>query len=138
MTPKEYLSQARGIEKEIRQLERMRQAAWERATSCTAPLTPAPAHGQGGDNSTAYAYYDELLKQKIEELQTKQAEIESTIERVQDRRYRELLRGRYLEQHTFERVAVDMNYSYSQVVKFLHPAALDCVAELMPLNATKE
>ena len=131
MTPKEYLLQARGIEKEIRQLERMRKAVWERATGCTAPLTPAPAHGQGVDNSTAYAHYDGLLKRKMDELMRMQAEIEMTIERVENRAYRELLRGRYLENKTWEQIAVDRNCSYQNVVQFMHPKALDAIGKLL-------
>lgn len=132
MTAKKYLSRARGIEDEIRQLERMRRTAYERATGCTAPITPVPAHGAGGDSASEYAHYDGLLQRKIEELHAVMAEIESTIERVPDERYRRLLRWRYLEQHTWEQVAVDMNYSYSQVVKYLHPDALKAVSEIMP------
>ena len=131
MTPKEYLMQARGIEKEIRQLERMRQEAWERATGCTAPLTPAPAHGHGADNSTAYAHYDGLLKRKLDELMWMKAEIETTIERVENRGYRELLRGRYLENKTWEQIAVDKKCSYQNVVQFLHPKALDAIGKLL-------
>ena len=131
MTPKEYLMQARGIEKEIRQLERMRQAAWERATSCTAPLTPAPAHGPSVDSSTAYAHYDSLLKRKMDELMQMKAEIETTIERVENRGYRELLRGRYLEGKTWEQIAVDRNCSYQNVVQFMHPKALDAIGKLL-------
>lgn len=131
MTPKEYLMQARGIEKEICQLERMRQAAWERATGCTAPLMPAPAHGQSVDSSTAYAHYDGLLKRKMDELMQMKAEIETTIERVENRGYRELLRGRYLEGKTWEQIAVDRNCSYQNVVQFMHPKALDAVGKLL-------
>lgn len=130
MTAKEYLSRARGIEDEIRQLERMRRAAYERATGCTAPINPAPAHGAGSDNTASYAHYDGLLRRKIEELHAVKAEIESTIERVPDERYRRLLRGRYLEQHTWERLAVDMNYSYMQVCR-LHGRALSEVERML-------
>lgn len=130
MTAKEYLSRARGIEDEIRQLERMRRTAYERATGCTAPITPAPAHGAGSDNTASYAHYDGLLRRKIEELHAVKAEIESVIERVPDERYRRLLRGRYLEQHTWERLAVDMNYSYMQVCR-LHGRALSEVERML-------
>lgn len=130
MTAKEYLSRARGIEDEIRQLERMRRAAYERATGCTAPINPAPAHGAGSDNTASYAHYDGLLQRKIEELHAVKAEIESVIERVPDERYRRLLRGRYLEQHTWERLAVDMNYSYMQVCR-LHGRALSEVERML-------
>lgn len=130
MTAKEYLSRARGIEDEIRQLERMRRAAYERATGCTAPINPAPAHGAGSDSAASYAHYDGLLRRKIEELHAVKAEIESTIERVPDERYRRLLRGRYLEQHTWERLAVDMNYSYMQVCR-LHGRALSEVERML-------
>lgn len=131
MTPKEYLSRARGIEGEIRQLERMRLAAYERATGCTAPLTLAPAHGQGDDPATAYAHYDGLLRDKIAELQRIQREIETVIERIENRSYRELLRARYLEGLTWERIAVDRGCSYQNVVQFLHPKALATVGALL-------
>ncbi|MBR3866809.1 MAG: hypothetical protein IKM54_03325, partial [Butyricicoccus sp.] len=91
----------------------------------------APAHGQGVDNSTAYAHYDGLLKRKMDELMRMQAEIEMTIERVDNRAYRELLRGRYLENKTWEQIAVDRNCSYQNVVQFLHPKALDAIGKLL-------
>ena len=60
-----------------------------------------------------------------------QAEIETTIERVDNRAYRELLRGRYLENKTWEQIAVDRNCSYQNVVQFLHPKALDAIGKLL-------
>ena len=131
MTAKEYLSRARGIEDEIRQLERMRRAAYERATGCTAPINLAPAHGAGSDNTASYVHYDGLLRRKIEELHAVKAEIENTIGKVENRGYRELLRARYLEGMTWEQIAVDRNCSYQNIVQFLHPKALAAVGALI-------
>lgn len=128
MTAKEYLNRARGIEQEIRQLQRMRRTAYERAVSCTAVPSQAPAHGGSGrDSQTDYAHYDALLDRKIHELQGVQCEIEQVIEQVENRKYRSLLRARYIEGMTWERIAVDMDCSYQNVVQFLHPKALAAV-----------
>ena len=53
------------------------------------------------------------------------------IARVPDSRYRELLLGYYVEELTWEEVAVAMHYSYSQVVQELHPRALEAISKIL-------
>lgn len=131
MTAKQYLSRARDIQSEVRQLQRMKARAWEQATRNTAQLSQVPAHGGGGkqDPAAAYAEYSGQLEKRTADLLNVQREILQTIEQVQDSRYRRLLRARYLEGMTWEQIAVEMDYSYSQVVKHLHPQALDRVKD---------
>lgn len=130
MTAKEYLSRARGIEDEIRQLERMRRAAYERATGCTAPMNPAPAHGASNDVLAEYAVYQDQIDTNMADLLRAKYEIESQIERVPDERYRRLLRGYYLERKTLEQIAEDMHYSWRQIVR-LHGRALLAFEKIM-------
>lgn len=127
MTAKEYLSRARGIEDEIRQLERMRRAAYERATGCTAPINPAPAHGgKKNDVITAYTHYATLLDEKVAELIDTKIDIEQAIRRLPERLEREVLRGYYIEGKTLEQVADDVGKSVRQVSR-IHGRALEKV-----------
>ena len=61
----------------------------------------------------------------------KLGEMGCTIARVPDSRYRELLLGYYVEGLTWEQTAVEMGYSYQNVVQFLHPKALAQVGEIL-------
>lgn len=127
MTAKDYLSQARGIEDEIRQLERMRRAAYERATGCTASINPAPAHGgKKSDVLTEYTNYATLLDEKVAELIDMQIDIEKAIRRLPGRLERDVLRGYYIEGKTWEQVADDVGKSVRQVSR-IHVRALENV-----------
>lgn len=124
MTTKEYLNRARGVEAEVSQLRRMKQDAYKLATRRAVGEQTPPAKVVD-----AYAEYSRKIDAKIAELLDARQVVENVIERLDDRRYRQLLRARYIEGKTWEQIAVDMNYSYSQVVKYLHPAALVCVKD---------
>ena len=132
MTAKQYLSRARDIQEEVWQLQRMKFRAWDQATRSTAQLSKAPAHGGGQqDPMAAYTEYSGQLEKRTADLLNVQREILQTIEQVQDGRYRRLLRARYLEGMTWEQIAVELNYSYQNVVQFLHPKALKAAEEII-------
>lgn len=67
----------------------------------------------------------------LEMLAAKRVEICAVIESVSDVRLRALLRNRYVLGYTWERIAVEMNYSFVHVVHRLHPAALRAVQEIL-------
>lgn len=128
MTPKEYLSRYRNLNIEIdsktRQLEKLR----EQATR----IVPEPSDGIPGSGSTsdrlgnAVAKICDLeaeIEAEISRLVELREEIRAAISRVQDSTYRNLLELRYIEGMTFERIAVEMNYSWRQVIR-IHGSAL--------------
>lgn len=66
------------------------------------------------------------------------AEIESVIEEVPERELRMLLRARYLEGKTWEKVAEAIHYESEYWVRTkLHADALNCVEEILRERACK-
>ncbi len=131
MTAKEYLQRVRGVQAEVAQLRRLRQRAYEQATRATARPSKAPAHGGNAsrDLMADCAEYAAALDRQLLELQRIEREVLGVIEQVPDSRYRRLLRARYVEGKKWEAIALEMHYSYTQVVKYLHPRALACVQD---------
>ena len=66
---------------------------------------------------------ESLVDAKIEEQIAMKAEILGTIMQLEDRRHRLILMEYYVEMKTFEQVAVDMNYSWRQIMN-IHGHAL--------------
>ena len=130
MTTKEWLMRAWRIDREIDLLIDARRRALERATSVTS--VPRDVHVTGSQPRgirpmDTYAALSEQIDRRVDELAQVKAEILAAIEQVQDGTLRQLLMERYIHCRTWEQVAVDMHYSYSQVVKYLHPAALHAI-----------
>lgn len=131
MTAKEYLQRVRDVQAEVAQLRRLRQRAYEQATRATARPSKAPAHGSGDGGGLLAGYADcaAELDHAVERLLAVEREVLGVIEQVPDSRYRRLLRARYVEGKKWEAIALEMHYSYTQVVKYLHPRALACVQD---------
>ena len=130
---KEYLLQIRRAKKEVQRYQALKRQALDLACSVTAqPDKLVVVGGKGGDVFAQYVQYTAMLDEKISELYDLQNEVTCTIARIPDTRYRELLLGYYVEGLTWEQVAVEINYSYSQTVKYLHPQALSLIAKIMP------
>ena len=70
------------------------------------------------------------LDEKIDRMISMRAEIQDVIGRVVDERMRVLLELRYLNGHTWEQVAEEMNYTTRNIYN-LHSAALKVVAPLV-------
>lgn len=68
---------------------------------------------------------------EIEELERTRAEITDTIAAVGDERCKTLLTMRYINGHKWEKIALDMHYSYANIVQFLHPSALRMVDKII-------
>lgn len=96
-------------------------------------------NGAGGKHAKAGAAHFESAVDKITEVETgintkidelieKREKIAAAIETVDDTTLRSLLKYRYLDGYTFERVAVEMNYSWRWVLD-LHGQALKEIAK---------
>ena len=128
MTAKEYLSQARGIEDEIEQIESMKQAAYDRATSCTAQLSKAPAHGVSGDVMTAYSEYAAQLDTKKAELLRMQCEIVRVIDMLPKQNHRKLLKAHYIQGLSLWDIAQSSGKEYRTITRW-HSRALQALEE---------
>lgn len=118
---KQWLNRAHNIDREIKNLERERDKAFNRATSVI--------NGSGSEkvqtskiNATegkyaAYADYVAEIDKRTAELYEVKAEILRAINKVDNSTYRLLLTLRYIRFMTWERIAEEMNYSYRQTLR---------------------
>ncbi|WP_462385246.1 DUF1492 domain-containing protein [Intestinibacillus massiliensis] len=128
MTAKEWLMRARKQEERIIALQGSKQRAYDRAVSTTARPREVCVISGGktapDEKNTAYIELCEEIDRQIDELNRIRTEILHVIRGVQDSTLATLLIEYYINSKTWEQVAVVLNYSYSQVVKYLHPTAL--------------
>ena len=92
-------------------------------------ISDMPRGGSGQDWTDAAIKVMELeerINGEIARLCELKRQIGEAIDAVEDGRYRTLLELRYRNYYTFEKIAVEMNYSYMQVHR-LHKAALEAV-----------
>lgn len=125
MSPKDYLSRARHLDREITALLRAKQEARSKALSATrapdsvnANATPDP-HGR----FDRLVELEELIDRRVDALVDVKREILTAIAQVEDSRYRTLLTERYVNFLTWEEIAVEMHYSFRRVTQ-LHGEAL--------------
>lgn len=129
MTAKRFLEQAYWLDKRIErkgeEIKRLR-AKLEKSNS---HISDMPRGGGGQDWTDADVKVMELearIRMEIARLCEVKRQIGETIDAVEDARYRTLLEMRYRNYYTFEKIAVEMHYSYMQVHR-LHKAALNVV-----------
>ena len=127
MTAKQYLNRVRRIDKEISALLRLVQKTRESLETIT------QNYDSDGAQSTKNPHkYDRLVEleslvdQKIDEQIQMKADILCTIMQLDDRRQRLVLMEYYIEMKTFEQVAVDINYSWRQIMN-IHGRALKAI-----------
>lgn len=129
MTAKKFLSRPywidRRIERKQEEIDRLR----SRLTKATAQLSDMPRGGSGGDWTDAdikVMEMEDAIHAEILELCRIKREVFEAIDTVEDERYRTLLELRYRNYLTFEQIAVEMHYSWRQVMR-LHAEALDVI-----------
>lgn len=97
---KEWLQRYRECWAEVEITQQEIEELNSRAQKITASLSPTPGGGQ-------------------------RAEIETAIEQVRSPLHRRVLRRRYLNGDTFEKIAVDEDITYNHLVSRIHPQSLD-------------
>lgn len=135
MTPKEYLQQYR---------DAVRRAAaaqdhLDELRSMATRITPNYSSEGGGTHQTgdklgaAVARImdaESRVSDEIEILEATEREVVKTIDSVEDKTLRTLLYERYINDKTFELIAVSMSYSWRQTCR-LHGAALQAVKDVI-------
>lgn len=131
MTAKQWLSRARRLENEINQLLKLKVDVRDRLTSIT------QNYNNDGSQSTKdphkfdrLAEIESLIDEKVDLLADTRQEIINTISRLDDSRYRQILTGRYIGCWTWEKIALEIHYSYPQTVR-LHGFALRAIDHLI-------
>lgn len=132
MTPKEYLSRAWLLDREITALKRAKRRAYDRCVSGVASVSGAPSGGGVSDGGMSrYAAFADEIDRQLARLSDIKREVSEVISHVPDTTLRTLLVRRYLSFEKWENIAVEMNYSWRQVMR-LHGQALREVAKILP------
>lgn len=138
MTTKEWLYRAWNIQREIDTLHSIYNQAYDQATSITAHLSGMTVSGTKDPHKfDRLAELQDTIFARIDELFAVKCEVIRAISAVGNGTYRTLLEKRYLEFKTWEQIAVEMNYSYSQIVKYKHPEALHAVQDAIECHTIK-
>jgi len=121
---KRYITLDREIDRKLKEVGRLR----SKLTRITQVLTAEPRGGGSiyGKTEEILAKIVDLEKEidaDVDRLIAVRDNIKSVIEVVEDDRERLLLQYRYLDGWTFEKIAVEMNYSWRQIHR-LHSKAL--------------
>ena len=123
MTAKEWLSRARKMSGRLRALQTSKEQAFARATSVVVGGGEHVSGGEPADKHAAYAELSLSVDRQIEKLEQVRAEILQVIGQVEDNTLATLLTEYYVNDKTWEEVAVQMRYSWRQVMR-LHGQAL--------------
>lgn len=133
MTTKQYLSKYEYLQREINSLQTeinlTRATALQVRTSNYSGMPRSKSHDTDAAFTRAIEDIDLLerkLYARIAEFTKLRKDIETAISAIEDNKLRTLLRLRYINNYTLEKIAVEMNYSYIQVCR-LHGKALNLV-----------
>lgn len=113
---KQWLWRARGIDREIKGLMITRQNEYERVTSIASQLTGMTVSGTKDPHKyDNLAELNDTIDRLSAELTAIKDEILQGIYRLEDSRYREVLKLYYVDCMTLEQIAVKMNYSFPHI-----------------------
>ena len=130
MTAKEWLGRARKLRLRLSALEDSKQRAYARAVSSTAGLGERVSGGEPEDKLAAYAEVSFAADRQIEKLEQTRAEILQVIGQVEDNTLATLLTEYYVNDKTWEEVAVKVEKSWRWTMN-LHGKALKAVEKIL-------
>ena len=131
MNAKQWLMRARNIDREINELLREKEEVRDRVLKITQSYTGDTVQSTKDPHKFDRVVELEMeIDRNIDELVAVKTEINKGIAQLSDGRYREILRLRYLMGMTFERIAVETNYSWRHVCT-LHGRALLKMEEIV-------
>lgn len=127
MNAKSWLNRGRNIDREINVLLAAKEEARDRLTHITqsydgdcAQMTKDP------HKFDRIVELDNMIDQRIDDLYEVKKEIMAMVAKLDDSRHRQILEARYVSGWTWERIAVEINYSYQQTLR-LHGYALQAI-----------
>lgn len=133
MTAKEYLGQYRRLKTDIdsktEQLEELRELA-ESVSHSTGTGGSGGTSDKVGKTVAKIIDLENNINCQIEKMIELKIKIESTILSVNNSTLCQLLILRYINGHTFEQIALEMNYCYMQICR-LHGKALESVKKML-------
>ncbi len=127
MTAKEYLNRYRTlnsyIDCKLEEVAHLRDLATR--------LTPTKMFDHNGNTTDKVGRtvakivdLEREIDREVDELVEMRKEIEETISKIEDERFKTLLTMRYINGYKWEKIALEMHYSYSSITYYLHPRAL--------------
>lgn len=133
MTVKEWFERGRIAARELRTLREAKREALDMAMSITARPDKEPVQGGKHDPTAKFDRYVELVgkydKALMSALEAK-LEIEECIAKIDDVRYRNILRERYVLSKSWERIMSDMAYERTHIFR-LHGEALQAAKQFI-------
>ena len=130
MTAKEWLGRARKLRLRLSALEDSKQQAYARAVSSTAGLGERVSGGEPGDKFLNYTEVSSEVDRQTKELDQIRAEILQVIGQVEDNTLATLLTEYYVNDKTWEEVAVKVEKSWRWTMN-LHGKALKAVEKIL-------
>ena len=127
MNIRQWLWRGRNIDREIRSLQDTQRKVHDGLTSITARLNgDTVSSTKDPHRFDKAAEIDNMIEQRVKELLEIKAEILAAIMKLNDYRYRMVLKDYYVDMMTLEQIAVNMHYSY-QHIKRLRAQAIDAL-----------
>lgn len=131
MNTKQWLGRARGAAAEIESLNLARLEEWERVVRMTAGLGGDKVQGTANPHKfDRLAEFDDVVSEKVNELERVRSEIAGAILKLRDERYRRVLFKRYILGKTFREIADEMELSERHVIR-LHGHALIAIGDII-------
>lgn len=131
MNIKQWMNRARNIDKEINSLLKQKDEMRDVVLSITSSYDAIVVSGTKEPHKfDRLVVLETEIDSMVDKLVEVKAEILKAINQLEDRRYRDVLRLRYIENMTFEAIAVETNYSYMQTCR-LHGRALLKIEDVM-------
>lgn len=131
MTAKQYMNRVRRVDKEITALENLLQKTRESLENTTQNYDSDRSQATKNPHKfDRLVELEVLIDQKIDEQVKLKAETVETISKLKDRRQRIVLTEYYLNMKTWEQVAVEINYSWRQVMN-IHGNALQEIQRII-------
>ena len=118
MTAKKWMSRARRIDREINNLLQLKQNTRDNLTRITQEFDHDAVSGSHDPHKfdRLVALEDEIDK-RVDELINVKQEILGLINQLANRNQRIVLMSYYLNMKTWEQIAVDMHYSYDNIMR---------------------
>jgi len=131
MRAKEFLQQYRNADAEINakleQIARLRSLAEKTTQTLTSDVVRTSPENKLERIVTKIADMENAVDARVDKLQDIKRQVEAAIAAVPDPKQRAILERRYINGERWEKISVDMNYTYRHTMR-LHARALHTVS----------